>query len=137
MQETKFAVSVHLMTALAYNPGKIMSSEELSKSLCTNPSFVRKLVVSLSNAGLVQSQRGKTGGVQLSKPPAEISLSEIYTAISERNVIELPQKDPYLGCPVSKSIGIIMEDVSNKMETSILDSLSKINLSEILTQIKV
>ncbi|MCZ8342739.1 MAG: Rrf2 family transcriptional regulator [Leptospira sp.] len=135
MQETKFAVSVHLMTALAYNSGKLMSSEELSKSLCTNPSFVRKLVVSLSNAGLVHSHRGKSGGVQLSKLPAEISLSDIYSAISERNIIELPQKEPYLGCPVSKSMGFIMEAVSNRMETSIVNSLSQINLSEILKQI--
>ncbi|MCZ8238296.1 MAG: Rrf2 family transcriptional regulator [Leptospiraceae bacterium] len=135
MIETKFAVTTHLMTALAYNSDKWMSSEELSKSLRTNPSFIRKLIGSLVKAGLVKSQRGKIGGVQLNLAATEIKLSQIYEAISEKNLILLPQKEPFYECPVSLSMGRIMGSISQNMEEAVLASLQSIYLSDVLKQV--
>jgi Rrf2 family protein len=45
------------------------------------PSFLAKIVSQLSLVGLLQTSRGATGGVQLSRPPSEISLLEVIEAI--------------------------------------------------------
>lgn len=123
MVETKFAVSVHLMTALAYNPGRWMSSEELSQTVCTNPSFIRKLLVELAKANLVSSLRGKSGGVQLARPAKTIHLAEIYKAVSDHNRMQIPEKAPNLSCPVSRSMKSLLAEVSEEVEEAILNTL--------------
>jgi Rrf2 family protein len=45
------------------------------------PSFLAKIVSQLSLVGLLQTSRGATGGVQLSRPPSLITLLEVVEAI--------------------------------------------------------
>lgn len=136
MVETKFGVSVHVMTALAYNPGRWMSSEELSQTVCTNPSFIRKLLVDLSKANLVTSLRGKTGGVQLARPANKINLGEIYEAISQHNQLQVPEKEPNPHCIVSRSMKTILTEVSQKVEGNILKTLKSIVLEDLCKKVR-
>jgi Rrf2 family protein len=43
--------------------------------------YLEQLVVSLREAGLVTSTRGAHGGYELSRPPAEIRMSQVITAL--------------------------------------------------------
>ncbi len=43
--------------------------------------FLRKIIPQLSNAGLIQSQRGIGGGIKLGKPALEITPLEIIEAV--------------------------------------------------------
>jgi Rrf2 family protein len=135
MVDTRFAVSVHVMTALANNQPDLVSSEELARSVKTNPSFIRKLVVSLSSAGLVQSVRGKAGGIRLAKSPREISLAEIYRAIAPTPRLAVPGKTPEKTCPIACGMGAVLCAISKEIEDGTLKMLAKRNLQEVLGQI--
>ncbi len=136
MVDTKFSVSVHLMTSLAFNLDRLMNSEELATGMKTNPSFVRKLIVHLSGAGLIESVRGKTGGVRLAKSPKDITLDKIYEAVSEHKVICVPEKTPYKPCPVSCAMGGILNRSSENIENTTRVQLSKTSLQDLLFEIR-
>jgi Rrf2 family protein len=136
MVDTRFPVSVHIMTALAFNQPNLVSSEELAKSIKTNPSFIRKLVVTLSAAGLVESVRGKAGGIRIAKNPNDITLDQIYRAVNDGSLMAVPDKSPNKMCSISCSMKDILGKISDEIEDNTVKQLSKRNLKDILDQIK-
>ncbi|MBW8858053.1 MAG: Rrf2 family transcriptional regulator, partial [Bradyrhizobium sp.] len=52
---TRFAVAVHILTALAVGDGKPMRSEDLAYSANTGAVVIRGLLSRLSEAGLTRS----------------------------------------------------------------------------------
>ena len=136
MVDTRFPVSVHIMTSLAYNQPTLMSSEQLALGIKTNASFIRKLVVSLASAGLVESVRGKAGGVRLAKKPKDITLDQIYRAVTDSALVAVPNKAPNKSCTISCGIGAVLCRISQEIEENTLKQLAKTSLSEVLGQIK-
>lgn len=135
MVDTRFPVSVHIMTGLAYNRPGLVSSEHLAKSIKTNPSFVRKLAVALASAGLIESVRGKAGGLRLVKNPREITLDQIYRAVTSGALIAVPDKKPEKTCSISCGIGDVLCELSKDIEENMLKQLSKRNLAEIVDRL--
>lgn len=137
MEDTRFAVSVHIMTALANSQDELMSSENLSVSLKTNPAFIRKLIARLVDAKLIESFRGKGGGIKLAKKPSEICLRDIYLASTDNKpFVCTPNKPSEKNCIVSCAMGDILQDVVQGMEAASLSYLSKISLSDLLSKVK-
>lgn len=136
MVDTRFPVSLHIMTGLANSQPDLVSSERLATSIKTNASFIRKLIVSLSNAGLVESVRGKAGGVRLAKNPKDITLDQIYKAVIDNALMHVPDKTPNKSCEISCGMGDVLCKISKEIEETTLKQLSKKNLAEILSQVK-
>lgn len=136
MLDQRFAVSVHIMTALSCSREQLLTSEYLAESVRTNPTVIRRLLAKLAQAGLVTSFRGKTGGVRLARPAREITLREIYLATSERSLVHVPDKEPRRQCAVSCAMKHVMSDVIEGMENSSLTYLGGIRLSDIAAKIR-
>lgn len=77
---TQFPVAVHILAVLAYFEDEQMTSEDLARSVGTNPGVVRRLVPKLKKAGLVDTRPGARG-TTLCRRPADIPLSDIYNAV--------------------------------------------------------
>lgn len=76
----------YAVLALGYvagNPGKSSLVKEISRSCEIPGPYLAKIVNALSRAKIVNTQRGVGGGVALARPPAEISLYEICTALDD------------------------------------------------------
>ena len=102
--DTKFSVALHILTMISESKDTL-SSQALAISVGTNASYIRKVIALLKNAGLIQSQQGKTG-YQLSKSPKDITLLEIYFATQEVSHISLfpVHQNSNPDCPVGKHI---------------------------------
>ena len=137
MVDTRFSVSVQIMVTLAYHSAdEMMNSELLAKSLKTNATFIRKLVSNLVDAELVESFRGKGGGVKLAKDPTAISLKEIYLASTEAKTLISAHKKPISkACPVSCSFDDIFCDIVEGIEFSTQNYLAKKYLSDLLKKV--
>jgi Rrf2 family protein len=136
MVDTRFSVSIQIMVTLAYHSDEMMNSDLLSKVLKTNPTFVRKLVSRLVEAKLVESFRGKGGGIKIAKSPTEISLKDIYLASTEEKTLISSHKKPMLKtCAVSCSMNEIFKEVVDGIENSTKTHLSKKYLSDLLKKI--
>jgi Rrf2 family transcriptional regulator, cysteine metabolism repressor len=63
-----------------YGSGPVSLSEMADHEQLPRP-YLEQLVVSLREAGLVTSTRGAHGGYELSRPPTEIRMIEVITAL--------------------------------------------------------
>jgi Rrf2 family transcriptional regulator, repressor of oqxAB len=62
--------------------GNMISSAMIASQVDSHATFIRRVMHSLNNAGIVESKGGREGGYFLRKSPAEITLGDIYEAIS-------------------------------------------------------
>lgn len=136
MVDTRFCVSVHIMISLAYHQDELMSSESLAAILKTNPTFVRKLTAKLVEAELIQSFRGKNGGMKLARTANSITLSDIYVAsLEEKCLISRPKKSAMKSCPVSCSMTDILDNIVDGIELSTKNYLSKMTVHDLLKKV--
>jgi FeS assembly SUF system regulator len=70
-----------LMSYLATNRQEQHSAHAIADAVKVPLPTVRKVLKSLSHGGLLQSERGVTGGYSLSRGPENISVAEIITAM--------------------------------------------------------
>jgi len=57
------------------------SASELAALACLSRPMTTKVLKLLAHSGLLESRRGAKGGYLLSRPPADISIAEIITAL--------------------------------------------------------
>ena len=69
-----------VVLAFHYGCGPVSLSEMADHEALPRP-YLEQLVVSLREAGLVISTRGARGGYELSRPPSDIRMSEVITAL--------------------------------------------------------
>ena len=55
--------------------------KEIAQSQQISEKYISRLILSLNKAGLIISLRGAKGGLQLAKPPKEITLLDIIEAM--------------------------------------------------------
>lgn len=138
MVNKRFATAIHILSALAcHDKARPLNSDLLAESMSTNPVVVRRLLKKLTQGGIVQTQRGKNGGVRLSKKPAQIKLSDIYECLESRHLISVNEKPPKKDCHVSCSMGFIMENLASGVEQSVKAYLSKQSLADLVRKITV
>jgi len=73
--------AVVVMTAAARAPDRRFSAAELAAETGVPAPTAAKLTGILARAGLLESARGVTGGVQLGREAAEISIADIVEAV--------------------------------------------------------
>jgi Rrf2 family protein len=126
-----FGTGLHVMVALAYNPGTRLSSTDLASSIGANPVTVRRVVGELAAAGLVDTQPGPGGGAWLARSASKISLQDIYEALGKPPFIEGHSKEPQAHCVVSVCMpkvfdrlnGVVAEKASPVLKRTSLQSL--------------
>lgn len=72
---TDFALRVLLY--LGREPGRLASIAEISRAYGVSQSHLMKVVSDLVGAGYVESVRGRSGGIRLARPPAQIVIGSL------------------------------------------------------------
>lgn len=132
---TQFSIAVHLMIALGFNCEQATSAK-LAKSVNTSPSFVRRILAKLSGANLIETTTGKTGFCTLAKRPEEVSLLEIYNAVDAPKAFAIHNYPLQKSCPISCNIESAMNKVLLKTQKSLEETLGKITLAEVISDVK-
>ena len=114
--DTKFSSAIHMLILIseAETP---MTSEEIAVSVGTNASYIRKVTGLLKKKGIIESRQGASG-YQLLVKPEELTLYEVYQAVSETeqvHVFDLYQ-NPNDQCIVGKHIRPVLTDVFRSVE---------------------
>jgi Rrf2 family protein len=120
---TRFAVGVHLLTALAANPGKVLRSEDVADSANTNPVVVRRLFSLMMTAGLIRARLGPGGGFELARPPSDITLRDVFAALESGELFTEHRSPPSASCPVGAHIlPVLVEALEQELSrTTIAD----------------
>lgn len=70
-----------ILTALVGQPEQVQSAAEVAASIRVPVPTVSKILKMLAREGLVISLRGARGGYRLARPPAQISVAQIISAM--------------------------------------------------------
>jgi Rrf2 family protein len=108
-----------------------MKSEHIAESVNTNAVVIRRMLAQLSAAGLVVSRTGACGGTQLSRKPEEISLLEVYRAVSDDEVFTLHRQKPNPDCPVGGKIEHVLSKLQLNVNKAIDGELAKYTLRDV------
>lgn len=130
MNNSRFSVSLHILTLLARSGKELLSSDYMAGSININPVLVRKELISLRNLGFVTSKEGKNGGYCLNKSSSEIRLSEVYLGTRESSFLSKSKNKPNPYCAVGKQISMHLDSLNNEAEKAVLTRLEKTTLNK-------
>ena len=129
---SKGRYAVMAMADLAKNNVKEPTSlTEISLRQGISVNYLEQLFLKLRKSNLVQSARGPSGGYVLSKPPGEIKLLSIISAVDEKIETVKCRKESKKGCN-GKSIKCITHNLWDDLETHINRFFEDNTLNDIL-----
>jgi len=110
--------ALRLMVCVAKRPGdEPIRSSDLAKKSSVPPAYVSKVMRRLEDAGLVGSRKGRGGGFWLARPPEEILLREVLSAVEEQAVAS---EDCVFGWgPCSQSSPCPLHETWKQLETEV------------------
>jgi Rrf2 family protein len=132
----RFAMAVHVLTVLAYKDGDRVTSSLLASSVNTNPVVVRRLLLALQDARLVETRKGVGIGSRLSRSPARINLAQIFRAVEDAESFVLPPKKPNQACPVGHCIQSAISKVFSSAREALERDLEKTTLADLVGTVK-
>jgi Rrf2 family transcriptional repressor of oqxAB len=131
------ALQMMLSLALAQAEGvELLSSAHLAEGVGSNPTFVRRLLVPLIQAGLIRSVMGRDGGVSLGADAAKITLGQIYKAIMGHKKLWTGRSDFPRRCLVSFNVARYFGNLSDEVDASVLRLLGSRTLADVLLELR-
>ena len=133
---SRFAVAVHALTLMAWFDDEPLKSEQVAKSVNTNPVVIRRILCELAQARLVISQTGSGGGSRLAREPGKITLLDVYHAVHSKGVFSMPRHAPSQHCPVGISIESVLGQVLGEVDTAVEKVLIKITINDVVQRLQ-
>ena len=129
-------MAVHVLAVLAYKEGDPVTSALLAGSVNTNPVIIRRLLLSLQRARLVETRKGAGAGSRLSRSPGRINLAEVYRAVEAVEPFASPSRKANAACPVGHCIRKTLNKVFASAENAMERDLEKTTLAGVINMIK-
>lgn len=129
---SRAAVAVHLLAFLTWRREEAVSSQQIARSVNTNPVVVRRIVGALRRAGLVEVQPGSAGGARLARAPEEITLLEVYRAVEDGEALfALHPQTPCQDCGVGANIQASLCEVFGEAQAAMEGVLARVTVAEV------
>lgn len=116
-----------LLSHMASAPQRVCNVSELAQATHVSAPMASKTLKVLAREGLIESERGASGGYRLSRDPSQISIADIVRAIE--GPIALTQCSSHEGCSLQSHCQIRPHwQVINR---TIINSLKQLSLAEL------
>ena len=129
-------MALHALAVLAYKEGDRVTSADLAGSINTNPVIIRRLLLALQRARLVDTSRGAGAGSRLSRSPRRIDLAEVYRAVEDPEPFAKPSHKPNAACPVGKCIRKALDGVFASARSALERDLAQTTLADVINTVK-
>ncbi len=118
-READYAVRCVLF--LSEEAGRVVNTSEIADSMTIPKSFLAKILQRLIRGRIVRSSQGITGGFELAKEPAKVSILEVIEAIqgpAAVNICAVDERNCDLSnaCPVHPVWVELREDIENRLK---------------------
>jgi DNA-binding IscR family transcriptional regulator len=134
-QDTRLARLLHVLIHMHLRGGAT-TSETIAQMLHTNPALVRRTMASLRDAGYVRSERGPGGGWQLSCALADVTVEDVYIALSRPSLFAFGPAADNASCPVEAVVNAHLMSALGAAETALLEKMGETRLSDLAEQIR-
>ena len=129
-KSTKLSDVLHILLHMAQSNDPI-TSEDLAKTMQTNPVVVRRTMAGLRDKGFVASEKGHGGGWQLSCDLESVTLHDVYTALGAPTMIALGNRTNTPDCLVEKAVSIATNDAFATAEATLVASFRDTTLADL------
>lgn len=133
---SRLATAIHIAGMLSVAENMPITSEMIAQSVGTNPVVVRRIISLLTAADIVKVKMGTGGGAFLARAPQEITIADIYTALNEGVIFDVPQFNETHQCVVGKIVRPILAEVLHEAEHGLVKSLGQTTLAQVIEKVK-
>jgi Rrf2 family nitric oxide-sensitive transcriptional repressor len=107
MHLTQFSdYSLRVAIYLACRPDQMVSVEEISRAFGISRHHLVKVVQTLTDLGIVESQRGRGGGMRLAVPPSQVNVGWLIRRTEPHlNLVECFEPETNT-CPIAPACGL-------------------------------
>lgn len=134
---SKFTVAVHTLLCIhRFGKETKVTSDFIAGSTGVNPVIIRRTLISLKAAGLVNVATG-TGGAEIIAEPSSFTLFDIYKASGsmEENVFGFHEQ-PNPACPVGGNIHRILDSHLADAQKAFEQSLATVKFSDLVKELE-
>ncbi|MFJ3046861.1 RrF2 family transcriptional regulator [Herbaspirillum chlorophenolicum] len=132
--DTRLARLLHVLIHMHLREGTT-TSDTIAQMLHTNPVIVRRTMAAIREAGYVSSTGGPGGGWRLERAISDITVRDVYQAITRSSLfaVGLTQDNPH--CPVEASVNKHLRAALNAAERTLIQQLGALRLSDIAEEV--
>lgn len=131
---SRFTIAIHALTAIAvFGDSMTVSSSVIASSANVNPVIIRRIMLQLSDAGMIDVKRGR-GGIRLAKEPKDISFLDVFYAVEALDKGELFHfhEEPNKLCPVGRNIHIALDDKLSEIQSAMENEMKKLTIADVV-----
>lgn len=135
---SRFTIAIHIFSCIdTFGKDVKVTSDFLAGSINTNPVIVRKILLQLKEAGLIEVKRG-TGGTEITRDLSEITFFDIYKAVGciEDDTLFHFHENPNSDCPVGRNIHAVLDNKLLKVQKAMEKELESITLADVKNDLK-
>lgn len=130
---SRFTIAIHMLACMdVFKDEYKITSDFLASSINVNPVIIRKILLQLKDAGLIEVKRGP-GGATIAKPLEKITFFDVYQSVDclEENTLFHFHENPSPNCPVGKNIHNVLDDKLLQIQAAMEQELKSITLADV------
>ncbi len=127
-KQTNYAI--RMLMYCAANEGQLSRIPEIAKSYGVSELFLFKILQPLSKAGIVETVRGRNGGVKLGRPAKDITLFDVVRVTEDSFAMAECFENGAVDCPLVDSCGL--NSVLSKALKAFFDVLAEYTIDDIV-----
>jgi Rrf2 family protein len=131
---SRFTIAVHVLICIEiFKKDMKTTSDFLASSVNVKPVVIRRILQQLKKAGIVEVKRG-SGGADLARDPADITLLDVYTAVEsvEEGRLFHFHENPNPQCPVGSNIHNILDDRLKRIQDAMEDQMRSVTIRDVM-----
>lgn len=133
---SRFTVAVHTLLAIhTFEQTEKTTSDFLAASVNVNPVVIRRILLSLKAAGMIEVKAG-SGGARIVKNLNDITLYDVYRAVdSVDGGLFHFHESPNPNCPVGKNIHALLDRRLNAAQAAMENELRRTTLADLAQEL--
>lgn len=134
---SRFTVAVHTLLVIYFFEGKEKTTSEfIAASVNVNPVVIRRALLSLKAAGMVEVKAG-SGGASIVKDLNDITLFDVYRAVDsvDGDIFHF-HENPNPACAVGKNIHAVLDTHLADAQRALENELKKVTLYELTRELQ-
>lgn len=128
--DTKFSIALHILVYVNETKNQV-TSELLAKSVGTNSSHIRKIILLLKEANILDTQQGKKG-INIKISADELSLDKVYFAVYPHKDLLNVHKSANSKCKIGLTIKEALLPIFEESEKQLILSLKNKTLKDLI-----
>ncbi|WP_227268158.1 RrF2 family transcriptional regulator [Roseobacter weihaiensis] len=129
-RNSRLSLALHTLGHMAGDPDRMRTSADIAEHAGTNPVVVRRVLGRLRKAGLLDAEKGHSGGWRLARPPQDITLADVYLALDESLIATMAEEDAP-NCSVEHALHRKVSSVMEDIERSLIERLAATTIAEV------